>query len=214
MYVTANLPPLYGEFNRIRRDNYPFRKAFERYLEAIASLGLSWEMDADLLVGAIEDALMGVGRLPDIPEGTEPVKFRFAIENGMVEEYFGGSELPNKTIVMLVIRMTLRLSERFGTSLSRLTRLISDISLEPPAATKEEPVVRHVLRALEKPQEPDMPSKPDMPPKPDMPGKTDVLGRLKDLTERGDALLNGEKGSAKESVKVETNPLLSEFFGG
>lgn len=230
MYITANLPPFYGRFNQIRRDNYPFRNIFGTYLEAICTLGLSLQVDADLLVGIIEDTLLPDMRLPDIPEGDELVKFRFTLENETVKTYFAGSELSNKTIIMLVIRMTLRLSERFGTSLSRLTRLITSIPAEGA------PDARPVVEQLPKPETPKLAlritkkretalpgtaereeSKREPKLEPALSGTAerepekdpgDVIKRLEELTEKGDQLI--AEGAAP--TVVETNPYLVDFL--
>lgn len=215
MYISANLPPMYGQFNKIRRDNYPFRGTFERYLETIANLGLSLGMDADLLVGVIEDALLGDMRLPDIPEGNETVKFRITTENKTIMEYFENSELTNKMIVMLVIRMTLRLSERFGTSISRLTKLVSEIPVTGkrellPEPVKLKPVSETVVRPMSEPKL--KPAKITPEPEPEKEPESDMLKRLQDLTEKGDKLLKGETLDGDSETVVTTNPFLNDFF--
>lgn len=219
MYITASLPAMYGRFNQIRKDNYPFRTLFTNYLEAFSALGLNLQMDADMLVGVVEDALLGDDRLPDIPEGDELVKFRFTIENDTIQEYFNGSELANKTIIMLVVRMTLRLSERFGTSLSRLTRLVGGIGREMgvdnPVETVDKPketapvvkkpkVLPNVRIAKPKPEP--LPAVEEIPE--DIPGEKSMLDRLEALTKKGDELLQDDTAP----MTVETNPLLSDFF--
>ena len=206
---------MYGQFNKIRRDNYPFRGTFERYLETIANLGLSLGMDADLLVGVIEDALLGDMRLPDIPEGNEAVKFRITTENKTIMEYFENSELTNKMIVMLVIRMTLRLSERFGTSISRLTKLVSEIPVtgkrEPlPEPVKLKPVSETVVRPVSEPKL--KPAKITPEPEQEKEPESDMLKRLQDLTEKGDKLLKGETLDGDSETVVTTNPFLNDFF--
>lgn len=214
MYITANLPPLYGKFNQIRRDNYPFRNAFVSYLETIARLGLSLQMDADLLVGVIEDALLRDDRLPDIPEGTENVKFRFSIENETVETYFKNSELSNKTIVMVVIRMTLRLSAKFGTSLSRLTRMISEIhpdtgaewEIREPAAPREE------KEATGKPAVPGIRITKKEPKRPEAEPALDLSRRLENLTKRAEEVLESAEAESEGIPVVETNPFLNDFL--
>lgn len=218
MYITASLPAMYGRFNQIRKDNYPFRTIFTKYLEAISTLGLNLQMDADMLVGVIEDALLGDARLPDIPEGTEAVKFRFTIKNETIETYFDGSELTNKTIIMLVVRMTLRLSEQFGTSLSRLTRLISEIpvaadvdnSVESVNKLPEPEPVREPVRISRtvRPQIPKPVTIPEHEEKPAAKETSSLLDRLEELTKKGDELIADEP----ELTTVETNPLLSDFL--
>lgn len=196
MYISANLPPLYGQFNQIRRDNYPFRNTFSEYLKTIAALGLKLNMDADRLVGVIEDILLRDARLPDIPEGNEPVKFRFTLEDETVKEWFEKSRLSNKAIVMYIIRMTLRLSVQFGTSLSRLTKRIEEIGL--------------VFDADEK-QEEDKTNGSELSVPESSAVKTDVMKRLSELVEKGDQLLAAEDEEPSGQV-VDTNPLLSDFF--
>lgn len=226
MYVTASLPSRYGTFNQIKKDNYPFRTLFTRYLEAISRVGLDLEMDADMLVGLLEDQLLGMERLPDIPEGTEKVSFRFSIDNETIESYFKGSELSNKTIIMLIVRTTLRLSERFGTSLSRLTRLISELSLvsdvDKSVESVDKPVEEQIPIRITKALKPKAVPKPAKAVEPitveQQEEKSDnnktmekgsVLDRLEALTRKGEELLQDEDD---DTAKVETNPLLSEFF--
>lgn len=219
MYIIASMPPSYGQFNIIRRDNYPFNHYFTAYLEAIASLGLALSMDADRLVGYIEDALFLDERLPDIPEGGEAVSFRFTTKSEILEEYFKGSKLKNKLIITLIIRMTLRLSVRFGTSLARLTKLISEIDVnmnDTSSVPVKAPVPkRHLITMSENEDEPvvdksvESVDKEPEPVKEPVPNTSNVLERLKDLTEKGDQLLQ-----EKEEVPVvETNPFLSDFLG-
>ena len=118
MYIIAKLPALYGRFHQLQEENYPFRRAFETYLETISRLGLTLSEGPERLIGMIENSLFEGDRLPDIPEGDQPIQFRFSIDNPVIEEYFGQSDLTNKMIVTLIIRMTLRLSEKYGNSLS------------------------------------------------------------------------------------------------
>ena len=128
MYISANLPPLYGRFNQLKEENYPFKHSFVSYLEAISRLGFSKDLEIDKVVGLIENSLLKGKRLPDIPRGDEAVKFRFTTENPTIIKYFEKNELSNKTAILLIVRMTLRLSEVFGTSLFRLTELIEELS--------------------------------------------------------------------------------------
>lgn len=206
MYIAANLPPFYGQFKKIQRDNYPFSVTFVSYLEAIARLGLELKMDVDLLVGVIEDSLLKEDRLPDIPEGNEPVKFRFSTDSKIIQEYFDGSSLTNKKIILLIIRTTLRLSERFGTSLARLTRMVAGLGTEEtviePIKREPKPKVRLVKQPVkEREIEPETASEPEE--------ENDVLKRLEALTEKGDKLLS--EGEAGETV-VTTNPFLNDFL--
>lgn len=127
MYITANLPALYGQFNQIKEENYPFRSAFTGYLRALSELGLRQGLTVEELIGVVEDTLFLGMRLPDMPKGTKPVKFRFTTEDEVIGEYFGKNSMANKTIIMLIIRMTLRLSVQYGTSLMRLTRLVKQV---------------------------------------------------------------------------------------
>ena len=88
MYVSANLPSLYGQFNEMKESNYPFRTAFTKYLRALSKAGLMLGADMDAVTGWVEDRVFKGRRVPDIPKGIGPVKFRFQADDAIVEEYF------------------------------------------------------------------------------------------------------------------------------
>lgn len=201
MYIIAKLPALYGRFHQLQEENYPFRRAFETYLETISRLGLTLSEGPERLIGMIENSLFEGDRLPDIPEGDQPIQFRFSIDNPVIEEYFGQSDLTNKMIVTLIIRMTLRLSEKYGNSLSRLTLLIEELMPEEEQA-EERPKVR-----IAKPKQKEVPKVEHKP----IQSESDVLERLSALTKKGDQLLEEEPEEEAETV-VHTNPALSSFL--
>ena len=139
MYISVKLPAAFGSFNQLRKENYPFNNLFTSYLAAVSRLGLSLQMDVEELVGYIEDRVFEGQRLPDVPEGMEPVNFRYKTEDPDVMTYIGGSSQTNRMAVMYIARMTLRLSAAYGTSLFRLTRLINDLNgtAEPERSPKK-----------------------------------------------------------------------------
>lgn len=155
MYVIASLPMQYGQFNRIKEDNYPFQSAFTSYLEAFCSLGLALSMDAAALTGYIEESLFAGRRLPDIVPGNAPVKFRFPVSNATVERYFKeAAKMKNKTAVLHVVRMTLRLSAEYGTSLARLTHLLRSLAAESQGGCVQEgAVVDKSVENVERPND-------------------------------------------------------------
>lgn len=150
MYISIKLPPAFGSFNRLRQENYPFNNLFTAYLAEVSRLGLSLGMDVEELVGYIEDRIFEGQRLPDIPEGNEPVNMRYSTDDPDVVAYIGGSELTNRMAVLYITRMTLRLSATYGNSLFRLTRLITDLGNAqgsvPVKAPKEKPAVKETVR--------------------------------------------------------------------
>ena len=204
MYIIAKLPALYGRFHQLQEENYPFRRAFETYLETISRLGLTLSEGPERLIGMIENSLFEGDRLPDIPEGDQPIQFRFSIDNPVIEEYFGQSDLTNKMIVTLIIRMTLRLSEKYGNSLSRLTLLIEELMPEEEQA-EERPKIR-----IAKPRQTEVPKVEHKP----IQSESDVLERLSALTRKGDQLLEEPEEEPEEEAEtvVHTNPALSSFL--
>lgn len=150
MYISIKLPPAFGSFNRLRQENYPFNNLFTAYLAEVSRLGLSLGMDVEELVGYIEDRIFEGQRLPDIPEGNEPVNMRYSTDDPDVVAYIGGSELTNRMAVLYITRMTLRLSATYGNSLFRLTRLITDLGNEAGTTQaktpKEKPAVKETVR--------------------------------------------------------------------
>lgn len=145
MYISIKLPPAFGSFNRLRQENYPFNSLFTAYLAEVSRLGLSLGLDIEELVGYIEDRLFEGERLPDIPEGDEPVNMRYKTDDEDVVAYIGGSKLTNRMAVLYITRMTLRLSAAHGNSLFRLTKLISDLNTAdaaPARVPKEKPAAK------------------------------------------------------------------------
>ena len=128
MYISANLPERYGVFNTIRKDNFPFNQTFSQYVELIAQIGIYHKMNIVEVIGYIEDGIMGDERLPDIPEGNETVQFRFKTDSDVIEQFYKAQELTNRQVTMLIIMMTLRLSNRYGTSLHRIYSRIEAVS--------------------------------------------------------------------------------------
>lgn len=215
MYIIANLPAMYGRFQQIKKENYPFKRAFGQYLEALSRLGLALEAEPDRLSGIVEDALFPGERVPDLPEGDGEVNFRFELENPVIEEYFHFIETTNKHAVMQFIRLALRLSERYGTSLSRLTLLIERLQPEDVDHSVETvdnlPPIRIVKRVPESrnPADPEPGRAREIPTDP-KPEPSSVLDRLAALTEKGDQLLH--EGEGEGAPVVQTNPALGDFL--
>jgi hypothetical protein len=128
LFISASLPERYGVFNDIRKDNFPFNQTFSKYVELIAQIGIDHKMSIVEVIGYIEDGLMGDERLPDIPEGDEPVRFRFKTDSDVIEQFYKAQEMTNRQVTMLIIMMTLRLSNRYGTSLHRIYSRIEAVS--------------------------------------------------------------------------------------
>lgn len=212
MYIIANLPAMYGRFQQIKKENYPFKRSFGQYLEALSRLGLALEAEPDRLSGIVEDALFPGERVPDLPEGDGEVNFRFELENPVIEEYFHSIETTNKHAVMQFIRLALRLSERYGTSLSRLTLLIERLQPEDVDYSVETvdnlPPIRIVKRVPKSRNlEPGHTRETATGPKPE---PSSVLDRLAALTKKGDQLLY--EGEDKGAPVVQTNPALGDFL--
>ncbi len=231
MYISIKLPPAFGSFNRLRKENYPFNNLFTSYLAAVSRLGLSLGIDVGELVGYIEDRVFDGQRVPDVPEGNEPVNIRYKTDDPDVIKYIGGTALTNRMAVMYIARMTLRLSAAYGTSLFRLTKLINDIGCpsaqaKPPKKTKETDKAEQV-------QETETVSKPERPKKTE-PEETSapmphIKRRLITQTEEpaenpsqtasvsasveaAKAALNELDDLAAQAETVTTNPYLNQFM--
>lgn len=154
MYISIKLPPEFGSFNKLQAENYPFNALFTEYLAAISRLGMEKGMDVGELVGWIEDTVFEGRRLPDVPEGGEAVNIRYRTDDKDVAAYIGGSGSTNRMAVMWIARMTLRLSEEYGTSLFRLTRVIKDLSGTPEKSpVRKEPKRRAERSVQDTPEE-------------------------------------------------------------
>lgn len=234
MYISIKLPPEFGSFNRLRKENYPFNKLFTGFLKEVSKIGLSRHMDVEELVGYIEDRIFDGQRVPDIPYGDEPVNVRFKTDDPDVVEYIGGSELNNRMAVLYVTRMMLRMSAAYGTSLFRLTRVIRDLDLPTKSKRAAEPKT-----AAEQPRPRKTYAKPavieldeeedEMEEEPaKMPGVR-LSGRAAEAAEpapeesksssaaesaqKAKAALSELESLTEKAGVVETNPFLSQFGG-
>lgn len=241
MYISIKLPPAFGSFNRLRQENYPFNSLFTAYLAEVSRLGLSLGLDIEELVGYIEDRLFEGERLPDIPEGDEPVNMRYKTDDEDVVAYIGGSKLTNRMAVLYITRMTLRLSAAHGNSLFRLTKLISDLNTadaaparmpkEKPAAKPKEtaPVKKNPVpvKQEEKQEETSVPmprvsskaavSEPVTAKQPAGEQKSSVLESAEAakaaLSELTELTAAAQPADTAEGEVIETNPLLGAFGG-
>lgn len=127
MYIYANLPKSYGSFYQIQQDNYPFNRIFHKYIRVLVDIGIEKELDIFSLIGYVEHGLSGDERLPDTPDGDRGINFRFSIEDEIVEDYYKEQDLSNKMITQMIVRMTIRLADEYGTSLSRIATMINQI---------------------------------------------------------------------------------------
>lgn len=241
MYISIKLPPAFGSFNRLRQENYPFNSLFTAYLAEVSRLGLSLGLDIEELVGYIEDRLFEGERLPDIPEGDEPVNMRYKTDDEDVVAYIGGSKLTNRMAVLYITRMTLRLSAAHGNSLFRLTKLISDLNTAdaaPARMPKEKPTAKPKETALvkknpvpvkkeEKQEETPVPmprvsskaavSEPVTAKQPAGEQKSSVLESAEAakaaLSELTELTAAAQPADTAEGEVIETNPLLGAFGG-
>lgn len=151
MYISIKLPPVFGSFNRLRVENYPFNNLFTEYLDAVCKLGLSKGLPVGELVGWIEDRVFDGQRLPDVPDEDDgtAVNIRYRINDekypDIVKYITENGETTNRMSIMYIARMTLRLSVCYGMSLFRLKRVITDLMNEKPAKKQrrikeEEPI--------------------------------------------------------------------------
>lgn len=236
MYISANLPKMYGAFSKVQDGNYPFNRHFTRYLETVATLGLEEDLQIEDLVGFIEDALMGDDRLPDIPKGNQEVAFRYSVKSESITQYYKQQELTNKDVTLMIVQMTLRLSAKFGTSLPRLIRKLEQIDIDTPVpevvkpkvkvkmrpkpvvepepeVIEPEPVVEPEPEAIEpepeiiEPDPEDIKPKPVAEPKPVV--EDDAVDRLTKLTKRAAEIIGSEP---EEGVEVKPHGSLSSFF--
>lgn len=241
MYISIKLPPAFGSFNRLRQENYPFNSLFTAYLAEVSRLGLSLGLDIEELVGYIEDRLFEGERLPDIPEGDEPVNMRYKTDDEDVVAYIGGSKLTNRMAVLYITRMTLRLSAAHGNSLFRLTKLISDLNTadaaparmpkEKPAAKPKEtaPVKKNPVPVKQEEKQEETPapmprvsskaavSEPVTAKQPAGEQKSSVLESAEAakaaLSELTELTAAAQPADTVEGEVIETNPLLGAFGG-
>lgn len=234
MYINIKLPSEFGSFNQLKKENYPFNGLFTSYLAAVSRLGLALKMDVGELVGYIEDKVFEGRRVPDIPDGEGPVNIRYKLAipedagddhpGRVVEKYIGGSMLTNRMAVMYIVRMTLRMSAAYGTSLLRLERLVADLGQAKPArktkTAKQEAVQAESKQVPVKDRPMPMPKvsnksiEPVREPEP-FPEPVQEAPAASEAAQAARAAVNELAGLAAEAGgdgAVETNPYLNDFL--
>lgn len=230
MYIYANLPESYGSFYQIQQDNYPFNRIFHKYIQQLVHIGIEKDLDIFSLIGYVEHGLSGEGRLPDPPEGDRSINFRFSIEDEQVEDYYKKQDLSNKMITQMIVRMTIRLADEYGTSLSRIATMIAGIDGQeqtpaPPTETNTHKI-RPAIRITEQQKTKEKPNPSRMPTKK---AKKKGVDKEEALEAERQASAESERLKRKleelqqkqEKMKVEeeedqvvkTNPHLADFFG-
>lgn len=228
MYISIKLPPEFGSFNKLQAENYPFNALFTEYLAAISRLGMEKGMDVGELVGWIEDTVFEGRRLPDVPEGGEAVNIRYRTDDKDVAAYIGGSGSTNRMAVMWIARMTLRLSEEYGTSLFRLTRVIKDLSGAPEKAFVRKEPKKRAERAVQGASEEKGPVLPRVSSKGQKQEEPEAQSERQEENKTASAMdsaraamealgeldrLTGQAGQAEEEGSiVATNPALEQFL--
>lgn len=208
MRIRSRLPKTYGAFKTIQKDNHPFRQNFKEYLEVIASLGLAKNLSVNDTTGYIEDVLFKGERIPDIPEGTTPGEFDMGEASQIVSDFYNKQTMSTSEVTLTIVRMTLRLSVKFGTSLQRLKYQIENIAndipvIEPKPEPRPEPkpsVTPEIV--ISEPEQTEQVETPD-----------DIVKRLEALAQRGSQIapVIEDEPEGSETV-VTTNPALADFF--
>lgn len=203
MYIACQLPKEYGAFKQIQKENYPFNHTFETYLHAIAQLGLDTGLPIDELVGFIEDSIYQdkrVANIPASPAKSDITAFRMKTCDPVITAYYQKQDIVNRHVTLLLIRMTLRLSDVCGMSLSRLTYRIKSLkdvssSVSAPIAkvakTPKTNTTKHTVQNKEQEEK-----------------KKLVAQKLESLVKKGDEAL--EQG--EQTVTVNANPMLAGFI--
>lgn len=238
MYIYASLPKSFGSFYQIQQDNYPFNRIFHKYIQRLVTIGVEKDLDIFSLIGYVEHGLSGDDRLPDTPTGDQTINFRFSIEDEMVENYYRDQDLSNKMVTQMIIRMTIRLAGKYGTSLSRLSTMIDQIDQQsittigtnqkPEEINK--PAIRIKNQEADKPKTKPPKKKDNIKIKPKKKKEVTKLEtdptveserlrkKLKELQQKQaeleeETLTDEADDNESEEKVVTTNPHLADFFG-
>ena len=154
----------------------------------------------------------------------------------MVENYYREQDLSNKMITQMIVRMTLRLADEYGTSLSRLATMIDNIDMgvetitpaTEPTAQRAKPTIRITEQPAKKVKKKVTKKKVDTPAKPVVKEAVEpsaepsaeserIRKKLEELQEKQAELELGmeepDDDDESDDKVVTTNPHLSDFFG-
>lgn len=125
MFIRINLPASYKALQEIKTQNFPYKQAMSRYMQAIARVQTNSGYDIVSTIGMITHKLTpGVKDYLSSDAG-DTVRIDYEERDPSVVAMYKGSGMTQKNLTRMIIQLMLRMHNQVGSSLAEMTYLIN-----------------------------------------------------------------------------------------
>lgn len=220
MRIQVNMPAEYHQLLDIKASNRPYIMNFQAFMKAVIEFGDRQDLSLYALFGYIEHELA-----PDTPiqldesvKGGKPVKFEYRENDPEVLDFYDDAPIRHSQTTEMFMRLMMRLSAKYGNSITEMIYLITTLGDAPVTSTAEpEPQVSDKPKVKIKHTEPKPAPEPVRDPAPepevedvDEPEAEDEASRkLREMNEKAEAMrkemskLTEQQEAAKAAVAAQ-----------
>lgn len=127
IHIKVQLPSEYDVLHVIKRVNYPFNQAAQRFMLSVIRLAEREELDVYRVFGRIGHALANDTPQDWVTDNDELVKVDYKESNEEIIAFYSGSSMTNKQITTMFLRLMVRLCHTHGPHLADLVYLIDTL---------------------------------------------------------------------------------------
>ena len=127
IHIKVQLPSEYDVLHVIKRVNYPFNQACQRFMLSVIRLAEREELDVYSVFGRIGHALANDTPQDWVTDNDELVKVDYKESNDEIIAFYRGSSMTNKQITTMFLRLMVRLCHTHGPHLADLVYLIDTL---------------------------------------------------------------------------------------
>lgn len=223
MRIQVNMPAEYHQLLDIKASNRPYIMNFQAFMKAVIEFGDRQDLSLYALFGYIEHELA-----PDTPiqldesaKGGKPVKFEYRENDPDVLAFYEESPIRHSQTTEMFMRLMMRLSAKYGNSITEMIYLIttlgdapvtSSAESKPEVSVKPKVKIKHTEpKPAPKPEAKPTVEEPAEEPVDDAPDKPEVEAsrKLREMNEKAAAMrkqmskLTEQQEAAKAAVAAQ-----------
>lgn len=221
MRIQVNMPAEYHQLLDIKASNRPYIMNFQAFMKAVIEFGDRQELSLYALFGYIEHELA-----PDTPiqldesaKGGKPVKFEYRENDPEVLDFYDDAPIRHSQTTEMFMRLMMRLSAKYGNSITEMIYLITTLGdapitttaeTEPQATVKPKVKIKHTEPKPAPQPEPEPEAEPEVDAPGEEPEEEDEASRkLREMNEKAEAMrkemskLTEQQEAAKAAVAAQ-----------
>lgn len=216
MRIQVNMPAEYHQLLDIKASNRPYIMNFQAFMKAVIEFGDRQDLSLYALFGYIEHELA-----PDTPiqfdesaKGGKPVKFEYRENDPEVLDFYDDAPIRHSQTTEMFMRLMMRLSAKYGNSITEMIYLITTLGDAPVTSTAEpEPQKQVKPKVKIKHTEPKATPEPEVEEPEvddvDEPEEDEASRKLREMNEKAEAMrkemskLTEQQEAAKAAVAAQ-----------